>query len=157
MLGVARIHFDRRTREGILGDPDLTGVSIRRLFAWLDELGHDDGPPGTYRPPIDVVETADAVEIVADLPGVDPDAIRVAYSDGVIVVAGRKRASACQHEAAFHLAERTFGRFATGIRVTAAVDLARSRARLQNGELHITLPRIAERRRREIPITVERS
>jgi HSP20 family protein len=154
---VARIHFDRRTREGILGDPDLSGSSIRTLFAWLDQLGQDDGPPVEYQPPIDVIETADAVEIVADLPGVPPDAIRVAYSNGVVVVAGRKRASACQHEAAFHLAERTFGRFATGIRVNAAVDFGHARARLRDGELHVTLPRIAERRRREIPITVERS
>jgi hypothetical protein len=64
MLAVARIHFDRRTREGILGEPDLSGGSIRTLFAWLDQLGHDDGPPIEYHPPIDVVETADAVEIV---------------------------------------------------------------------------------------------
>jgi HSP20 family protein len=157
MLAVARFQFDRRTREGLLGDPDLSGGNIRALFAWLDELGQDEGPTVECRPPIDVLETADAVEIVADLPGVEPEAIRVAYSDGVVVVAGRKRASACQHEAAFHLAERTFGRFATGIRITAAVNFSQARAQLRNGELHVTLPRIDERRRREIPITVERA
>jgi HSP20 family molecular chaperone IbpA len=37
------------------------------------------------------------------------------------------------------------------------VNYSQARAQLRNGELHVTLPRIAERRRREIPITVERA
>jgi HSP20 family molecular chaperone IbpA len=71
-------------------------------------------------------------------------------------VTGRKRAPLCTHrEAAFHLAERTFGHFACVVRCEVAVDASRARATLGAGELHVVLPRIDDRRGREIAITVE--
>ncbi len=109
-----------------------------------------------YRPAVDVLETAAAIEIVADLPGVAADALRVTFTGGTLVIAGRKRAPICAHrEAAFHLAERTFGHFACVVRCDVAVDAGRARATLVAGELHIVLPRIEERRGLDIAITVE--
>jgi HSP20 family protein len=117
-----------------------------------------DGEAIEYRPPVDVFETADAVEIVADLPGVPPDAVRVTFTENTLVVAGRKRAPQCAHrEAAFHLAERTFGRFVCVVRCELAVDAGRARATLHAGELRVVLPRIDERRGREIAIAIESS
>lgn len=119
------------------------------------------GSPGEadaieYRPPVDVIETASAIEIVADLPGIAPDAVRVAFSGNTLVVAGRKHTPHCAHrEAAFHLAERTFGRFVCVVRCDTAVDAGRARATLRAGELHVVLPRIDERRGHEIAIAIE--
>lgn len=63
---------------------------------------------------------------------------------------------ACEHRgAAFHLAERTFGRFARAIRLTGAFDAGASRATLTVGELRVVLPRIQERRGGEIRIAVQ--
>lgn len=109
-----------------------------------------------YRPPVDVIETARSIEVVADLPGVPAESVRVTFTEGTLVVSGRKRAPLCAHqEAAFHLAERTFGHFACVIRCEAAVDAGHARATLSAGELHVVLPRIDERRGCEISITVE--
>jgi HSP20 family protein len=155
MQGVARILFERRRRDGLLSGPDLSSVEVRALLDWLDQSGTDDDVSPEYRPPIDVIETPAAIEVIADLPGVAREGLRVAFTDGVVIIAGRKRASACQHQAAFHLAERAFGRFASGIRIDVAVDLSRARAVLRDGELHISLPRIAERRRHEIAIPID--
>ncbi len=109
-----------------------------------------------YRAPVDVIETAVSVEVVADLPGVQMESVRVTFTEGTLVISGRKRVPQCTHrEAAFHLAERTFGHFVCAVRCELAVDAGRARATLARGELHIVLPRIEERRGREIPITVE--
>jgi HSP20 family molecular chaperone IbpA len=108
-----------------------------------------------YRVPVDVIETATSIEVVADLPGVAPESVRVSITAGTVVIAGRKRAPTCAHrEAAFHLAERTFGGFACAVRCDVAVDAGGARATLRDGELHIVLPRIDERRGREIPVAV---
>jgi HSP20 family protein len=105
---------------------------------------------------VDVIETAASLEIVADLPGVPAESVRVTFTGGTLVIAGRKRAPLCAHrEAAFHLAERTFGHFACVVRCEVAVDAGRARATLAKGELHIVLPRLEERRGRESAITVE--
>jgi HSP20 family molecular chaperone IbpA len=64
----------------------------------------------------------------------------------------------CSHgNAAFHLAERTFGRFARAVRISGAVDAGRARATLQTGELRVVIPRIDERRGQEIRIPIETS
>ncbi|MCA1559195.1 MAG: Hsp20/alpha crystallin family protein [Acidobacteria bacterium] len=144
---MARIYLERRTG----------GEDIRRLLAVLDEQGMVPGPAESS-PPMDVIETATAIEILLDVPGVPIDAITVLVTRGTIVVAGQKKTGVCEHHgAAFHLAERSFGRFARVVRLTGAYDGGRARATLRNGELRVVLPRIEERRGRKlrIPVTTE--
>ena len=63
--------------------------------------------------------------------------------------------ASCRHrEAAFHLAERGFGRFIRAVRLAGAFDAGNARASLTAGELRIFLPRIDDRRGREIRIDV---
>ncbi len=108
-----------------------------------------------YRPSVDVLETATDLEVVVDLPGVAAESVTATFTGGALVVAGHKRAPLCAHrEAAFHLAERTFGHFVCVVRCEVAVDGGRARATLGSGELRIVLPRIEDRRGAEIPIAI---
>ncbi len=123
---------------------------------WLEPDEPDTHAAVEYRPPVDIVETQDAIEIVADLPGVSRSSIRIVFTSGTLVLTGRKRPPACDHrDAAFHLAERGFGRFAWGVRLAMAIDAGHARATLEAGVLRVTLPRIDERRGREISIAIE--
>jgi HSP20 family molecular chaperone IbpA len=71
------------------------------------------------------------------------------------MIAGQKTPAPCQHhEAAFHLAERGFGRFARAVRIEGAFDPGRASASLAAGELRISIPRIDDRRGKEIRIPV---
>ena len=54
-----------------------------------------------------------------------------------------------------HVAERSFGRFARAVRLSGAVDAGRAQGAFVDGELRIVLPRIAERRGRDIRIEVQ--
>jgi HSP20 family protein len=130
------------------------GEDLRRLVEWLDE--GRGGPLAECVPPLDVFETADTVEIVVDLPGIPADVIRIGWSRGVVVIAGQKAPAGCQAQgdAAFHLAERGFGRFTRVIQLSGALDAGRAQATLEHGELHIVFPRIAERRGVDIAVPV---
>lgn len=129
---------------------------LRRLVDLLEADVNASGIAGECAPPFDVVQSAAAIEIVIDVPGVDRDSLQVVFSRGMVLIAGTKRASVCSHsDAAFHLAERSFGRFARGVRVAGAVDAGRAKAVLNAGELRIVLPRLAERRGGPITISVE--
>lgn len=125
---------------------------MRRFLAFFDDPGPSTA--GECAPPIDVVERADRVEITMDLPGVSAQSIRVVFASDTVIVAGRKSPHVCERSVAFHLAERTFGRFARAIALTGAFDAGRATAFLSAGELRVVLPRIDERRGREIPIEV---
>ena len=106
---------------------------------------------------MDIIETTSAIEVIVDLPGVAADALRITFARGALVIAGEKVPGTCPHgdAAAFHLAERSFGQFARVIRLTGAYDAGAARARLASGVLHVVLPRVEERRGREIPIPVQ--
>lgn len=144
-----------RERRGAGFDP--SGAHVE---SWLRALLQDEpgeASPAECTPAMDVLETADRVEIVIDLPGVALEAIRLVVSQDTVIVAGRKLPVGCAHrEAAFHLAERSFGRFARAIRLGGAFDAGRATATLVRGELRVVLPRIEERRGRDIRIPITR-
>jgi HSP20 family protein len=105
---------------------------------------------------MDVVETPTGVELVLDLPGVPESALTIGFSQGTLYVAGRKSPGRCAHaQATFHLAERSFGRFLRAVRLSGAFDAGKATATLSAGELRVTLPRIEERRGRDIRIPLE--
>ena len=141
-----RIYLERR---------DMTD-ELRRLFDLLDQEARATAPAGECNPPADIVESPGSVDIVMDLPGVTADRLQIVFSRGTLLVSGVKKPQACQHaDAAFHLAERAFGRFTRAFRIAGAVDAGAARATLTAGELRIVVPRIADRRGREIRIAVE--
>jgi HSP20 family protein len=141
---VAHIYWER---QDLAVDPQLR--------QWL---AGDAGPgaAGDCSPPLDVVETSAEIQLLIDLPGVSPTDVQIVFSQGTLIVAGRKTPSSCAHkEAAFHLAERSFGRFVRAVRLSGAFDAGRARASLDAGELCIVLPKIEERRGRDIRIAVD--
>ena len=139
------------------GESGELGDDIRELFDDLTRsLGSDPTAyPGQCRPLVDVFETDAAVELVVDTCGVSAKALRVLFRNGVIIVAGEKAAVPTVPEAAYHLVERDFGRFARAVRLTGAFDIARARATLRSGELIVVLPKLIERRGRahRVPVT----
>jgi HSP20 family protein len=134
------------------------GHEVRRLFEELARRRPERRQmvSGECMPLQDVFETERTIEIVLDLPGVAADDCRILIKAGVVVVVGEKERPEPSHgPASFHLVERDFGRFARAVRVHAAVDAAKARARLKDGELRIILPKIQERRGREITVAID--
>ena len=106
-------------------------------------------------PPMDVVERPEGIEVILDLAGAR-GAVRVTVKGGVLIIAGEKRPPGpCAHGAAFHVAERAFGAFVRAVPLRMAFDAAGIKATLASGELRITVPRIEDRRGREIDIPIE--
>ena len=135
-----------------------TGDDLRRILNWLEGESLPGSGAVECSPAVDVFETAQTVEAIADLAGVPADKIRIVFSEGVLVIAGQKLPRGCEHgDAAFHLAERAFGRFVRVVRVSGAIDAGRASATLTAGELHVVMPRIDERRGAEIRVPITAS
>ena len=137
-------------------DARLLADDARRL---LDELDRDVPgaalSSGECRPALDIIETTDAAEVIVDVPGMAAAAIRVAIRHNTVLVVGAKLTNAESSDARFHLAERSYGRFARAVRVAGAFDAGRAKAVLSNGLLRVILPRIADRRGQLVHIDVE--
>jgi HSP20 family protein len=127
---------------------------VRQVFQELGRAFGSDSLAGECAPPLDVFETDDMLEITVDLPGVDPAAIRIIGKGDSVLIAGEKAARRARRESSFHLVERGYGRFARVVRLGRACDTSKARASFVEGELRISVPKIAEQRGRAIQITV---
>lgn len=106
------------------------------------------GASGECRPALDIFESSDNVEIAVDVCGIRPEAVRVLFRAGVLIVVGEKAPSRVAENQTFHLVEREFGRFSRAVRIAGAFDVPSARATLQNGELLVVLPKRLDRRGR---------
>lgn len=131
----------------------------RRLFLELGHAASRDALTGECAPPVDVYETDEVVDVVMDLPGVAPTAVRVVLKGAAVLIAGEKTPRRGHGDSTFHLVERDFGRFARLVRLPAACEAGRAQAVLANGELRVTIPKVVERRGRaiEVPVMTARS
>jgi HSP20 family protein len=128
---------------------------VRRVFQELGRtFGSDASLHGECSPAVDVYETDESLEVTVDLPGVDAATVRVVAKGDSVLIAGEKAARRARRESSFHLVERDYGRFARVVRLGRACDTSKARATLANGELRVSIPKIAERRQRAIPISV---
>jgi HSP20 family protein len=139
------------------GESRELAEDIRELFDDLAAtLRHEErASSGECHPSLDVLETEAAVEVIVDVCGVAPDALRVMFRAGVLIVAGEKAPGPTAPDQTFHLVEREFGRFARAVRLKGAFDVQEARATVRDGELTIVLPKLQERRDRShrIPVT----
>lgn len=136
---------------------DLAEDAHRLLMELDASVPGASGINAECRPPIDVLETAAAVEIVVDVPGVPAESLRVAVRRTTLLVVGAKLAHRLDPGARFHVAERSYGRFARAVRLSGAVDASRAHAAVSAGQLRVVLPRLDDRRGRVFVVTVERA
>jgi HSP20 family protein len=137
---------------------DLEG-EIQDLFAELWEVPRFSGLRRGFRPQCDCYRSTDppALHVVFELPGVDPEAMRVAAAERLLVVAGQRERPQPQG-ARYHQVEIEYGRFERRIELAEDVDAAQATATLEAGMLHVELPLTARPPRRErVPIEVERA
>jgi HSP20 family protein len=64
-----------------------------------------------WEPPIDVLETDEAILIFVALPGVDPDEVVAVIEDGVLVISGKRTLPAELRDARIRRLELPQGRF----------------------------------------------
>jgi len=102
---------------------------------------------GGWTPNVDICETADAVTVRVELPGIEPSDIRVTIQDSTLRIQGMKREPAIALERlSYYCLERRYGKFDRQIKIDQVIDAGRARATLVNGVLTIEIPRMEDRR-----------
>jgi HSP20 family protein len=142
--------------QGLNQDAVDLAEDAKRL---LTELDRDVPGVATLtaecRPPVDVLETATTLEIVVDLPGVPLESVRVAIRRSTLLIVGAKTTPLADSDTRYHLAERSYGRFARAVRLTGTIDATGARATSSAGELRVILKRVEDRRGSMHQIPVE--
>ena len=92
-----------------------------------------------WRPSADVYETEDTLEVVLELPGVEPDEVEVLLFEDCLVVEGDRRVQPAEGPGFYHAAEIRQGRYRAEVPIEVAVEAETVDARYDRGLLRITL------------------
>lgn len=133
------------------GDPVATlRRELNRVFDDLD-LPRAFSEAGTVD--VDVRETADAVKVCADLPGVAEADIDVSLEGETLTIRGERKAERREARETVHVAERSATTFTRSVRLPVSVDADAVTAEFRNGVLTVTLPKPqGPGRARKIPL-----
>ena len=78
-------------------------------------------------PNVDVSETDEAVQVAAELPGMDAKDVELSFQGNSLVIKGEKTEQKETKEKDFHMRERRFGSFHRVIPLPAGVDIGKRR------------------------------
>ena len=105
-----------------------------------------------WKPRMDVKETKDAYELMADLPGLSKKDINISLNDDVLTVKGERKSEEKKEEEGRYYAERNFGSFSRSFKLPNKVDSEKIKAEYKNGVLRLTLPKAEEAKPHEIAV-----
>jgi HSP20 family protein len=137
-----------------------TGLfGLQRLNRILDEAfaGLPFGEQGsvitsTWFAPTDVSEDENSLRITMELPGVEPDDVRLSLENNVLTIRGEKKQQAEENNERIHRFERTFGMFERTFVLPNTVDPEKIEARYENGVLFVSIPKAERAKPREIRV-----
>ena len=90
---------------------------------------------------MDVVETDEAFEVTAELPGMTEKDVDVSIAESVVTIRGEKKSEREEKKGELHLRERSFGTFTRSFRMPENVKEDGISARFDKGVLTLTLPK----------------
>jgi HSP20 family protein len=107
-----------------------------------------------YAPRVDIIETEDALEILADMPGVTKDSVDVTLEQRVLSIRGRAETSLPGDLTPLYL-EYQPGDYERAFTLSDAVDPAGIEAKVRSGILHLRLPKTGPAKRQRIEVRAE--
>jgi HSP20 family protein len=157
----------RHHRSGLLGLPltpyemlRMTPFSLfRRMTEEFDRalrplLSDDESSASiAWTPTVEISERDGKCRILAELPGLSPNEVRVEVEDDALVLQGERQVEREATEGGIRRSERQFGFFYRRIPLPDGADPEQAKAKFHDGILEITLPvpdRQAKRRQIQI-------
>jgi HSP20 family protein len=106
-------------------------------------------------PKIDVAETKDAIDITAELPGVEEKDIELTLSEGVLTIRGEKKSERNEQDAKknWYAVERSYGSFSRSIALPFEPT---SEAKFDKGVLRVHLPKPPEAASKQQKIEIKK-
>jgi HSP20 family protein len=139
---------------------ELASLSERmnRLF---DEWRHLPGRPAGeesvlagWAPAVDIRETRAAIEISAELPGVDVDDVQVSAESNVLTIRGERKHETKEEGETYHRVERAYGAFERSFTLPTTAEPGQIEAKFKDGVLALTVPKSEEARPKAVQISV---
>jgi len=126
----------------------MAEMTVWRPFADFDELRHRfdrmfrdmGGVDQPWTPSVDVIHKDGTVVLRADLPGINPDEVKITVEDDVLTVSGAHEEETEEEHDNYMRRERRRGSFSRSMSLPGGVKADDIEATTDNGVLEVTIP-----------------
>lgn len=144
------IRWNRSSFADPFDELDRLQDELAKLFGFTGEQGglFDRA----FAPALDLIETADAFILKADLPGVDKKNLEVSLAANQLTIKGEKKDVEGRDQKKFFRNERWSGSFQRTITLPSSADPEKVSAELVDGSLKLTVGKREELKPRQIAV-----
>jgi HSP20 family protein len=103
-------------------------------------------------PAVEISDTAAAVVVKAQLPGVKKDDLQLTITENALTVKGEMKEQEKQEDKNYHRREFRYGAFVRTIALPVPVQAEKATAQLKDGVLEVTMPKSTPVKVQQIPI-----
>ena len=125
---------------------------IDRLFNELVQGTGQNGAPGNIVPSIEITETDKAIEVTAEMPGLERKDVDISIEDDALTIRGEKKIEENQKDKNVQHSERCYGVFLRVLQLPPGIDPSSVQATMSNGVLKIAIPKPAKPEPKKIEV-----
>lgn len=114
----------------------------------------NDVATAAWTPVVDIFEETGHLRIVAEIPGVKPEAVKILVENNVLTIQGTKEQFAEEKAEKVHRYERAYGAFERSFTLPATVEATNIKATYDMGVLTLILPKVERAKPREIKLEI---
>jgi len=128
---------------------DKEAVQLREKRSSMETESTRDR--NVYVPRVDIMETNDAILLIADMPGVDKKSVNIALEKNILTIMGIIEP---EHYKDYRIAfaEYNIGDYQRSFAISNAIDQDKIEASVKNGVLRLTLPKAEHARPKRIEV-----
>jgi HSP20 family protein len=130
--------------------PTFSPLEIDSLFA--GSFRTRDVADAAFAPPLDVTDSGDEIVVVAEVPGVKKEDVKISLEKGLLSIGGERKSTGRSENTRDLVSEQRQGKFSRTVRLPYEVNAASVSAELSGGLLRIVLPRAEAARAHEISV-----
>ena len=133
---------------------------MRRLTEDMDRMftgfggTSGSGEMGMWAPPVEVRESEGNLVVMAELPGLNKEDVKVEVNEDAVVIQGERKREREEERGGIRRSERVYGSFYREIPLPDGAKADQAKAVFNNGVLEVTVP-IPEAQRKTRQITIE--
>lgn len=94
-----------------------------------------------FAPAVDIKETKEGYELLADLPGLTAADVDITVENGVLTMSGEKKSETVDEKSGYRRVERSHGSFRRAFTLPKGVDAENIAAHVENGQLTVRVPK----------------
>jgi HSP20 family protein len=117
----------------------------------IDKKPESTTPARRFLPVTDIFETADALKVILEMPGVDKDGIEVRVENDVLTIDGQVDFTKYQGLQPVYT-EYNIGNYARSFELSSKIDQERITADLRDGVITLVLPKAEKAKPRKIKV-----